>query len=308
MVTKTFFALALLIPVSVFAAATMQNDTESIALPSTVTGGQQTVIFDNPQLIQQWAQGSNDPYADYLAAVAGTLIPATDGSVTLSVGNDKTASPAEALLNTLGGDSGFAFSVSNSTESISSNTAPATIVISASKLRQALAEKGILSIIVLGWDFDDTQYVDDSAYYAEQGSITTSDVAVIAAAAVFRDQNIEEITLSGTSLTITYRTKGWLFGFIPIHFTVHLAINAAGRTDAERVSVTFPWYRFFTWLTLSPVGLARDLNAAIVGNQAAGLDPAESQARLFTHVTAILRTQNATDVVGLPPAATSATQ
>jgi hypothetical protein len=284
------------------AAPTMENDTESIALPTIANDkGEHVIIYDNPQLIREWAQGANDPYADFLTSTALALTPAADGSVTVSVGSDESAATADALLATIGPDAGFTFTVVNQAGNVASNSGTATIVISGSKLREALVKKGILSIMVRGWDFDDTAFLDDEAYYWGEASVSTSDVAVIAAAAVFRDQNIETVSLSGQYLNISYRTKGWLFGFIPIRFTVHLSMNAGGTTDEARVSVRFPWYRFFTWLTLSPNALARDLNAAILGNQAAGLDPTESQARLFTQVTALLRAQSATDVSGLPP-------
>lgn len=282
------------------AGPTMQNDTESIALPTGVNDqGEEEVIYDNPFLIQQWAESSNDPYAEYLESLALSITPGENGTVIVSVGEESEGATSETFVETFGDSTAFSYTPPTPS-SVGGSGTGGSLVISGSKLRQALAEKGILTLDVKGWDFDDTYFVDDSEYYAEYADdFSFSDVAVIAAAVVFRDQNIEEVSLNGTRLTITYRTKGWLLGFIPIHFTVRLAINAAGATDQERVTVAYPWYRFLTWVQVSPQALAANLNASIVGIQAAGLDTAEAQARLFTYVGATLREQSATDVTGL---------
>jgi hypothetical protein len=56
----------------------------------------------------------------------------------------------------------------------------------------------------------------------------------------------------------------------------------------------------FVWLPVSPDTLAGNLDAVIVGLQAAKLNTEETQARLFTYVSNILKSGGATDLSGLP--------
>jgi hypothetical protein len=299
---KIFIAVStfLIAPLVVSAAATMQNDTESIALPSTITGGQSQVIFDNPDLIQDWVASGN-PTTDYYSSLGTAFLVSTDGTASVVIG-DPSSDAGASLLEYLGADNGITFNSSPSVSTVVRTGAPAFggIFIQGSKLREALAKKGILTVLVSGWDFDDTYYLDDSEYYASLASIDTSDLAVIAATVVFRNQNIESVSIDGSTIGITYRTKGWLLWFIPIRFTVSLSINASGTTDSERVRLSYPWYRLITWLPVSPNELAANLNAAIIGIQAAGLSTETTQARLFTYVGSLLKLQEASDVSGLP--------
>lgn len=281
------------------AAPTMQNDSESIILPAgavDVVGSPSVDYGVYDQTPSVWLPSSE--FVVYGSGIPVGIVVGTTGGVTVRIGANNQGSGdtngSFDLISALGsGVGGLTFSSLGSGTGAGLVGGGGIITISGSRLRAALIEKGIKLITVLGWDFDDAYYTDDSDQYEREAGVTTEDVAVIAAAAVFRDQNIEEVTLSETHLGITYRTKGWLIGLIPIQFTVRLSINAAGTTDAERVQVSYPWYRFFTWLSVSPNALAANINAAIIGNQAAGLNGAEVQARLFTQVTNILRATGA---------------
>jgi hypothetical protein len=296
---KYVLALVLLVtPLTLWAAATMQNDSESIALPTSEVGGVQQPIFDNPDLIQEWIAGAN-PNTDYYSSLGAAFLVTPTGGITVVVGNPNTDAGA-AFAEYLGSDSGLFFNSTPSVGSIGVTQGGNGVVITGSKLREALKKKGILTFIVEGWDFDDSYYLDDSEYYASLASLDTSDLAVLAAGVVFHNQNIEEVSIVGNTISITYTAEGWLFGLVPINFIVALSINANGTSDAERVSLTYPWYRIFVWLPISPNELAANLNAAIVGIQAAGLDPTVTQARLFTYVGSVLGGQGATNVTGIP--------
>lgn len=292
------FLYAFVVPNLARAAATMQNDTESIALPTSVTGGQQTPIFDNPDLIEQWAQGSTN-YADYYANLGSTFTVTQQGTGVVSVGKDTTAATGSSFVDFLGNESGFTYSP-RSTDGASNSGSNGSILIVGSKLREALVKKGLLTISVRGWDFDDTSFVDDSAYYEAEASFDASDLAVVATAIVFRDQNIEQVAIDGEHLNVTYLARGKLFWFIPITFTVYLSINTSGTTDAERVALKYPWYRIFVGLPVSPNTLAANLNASIIGMQAAQMNTEEAQARLFTYISNLLKEGGAIQVSGLP--------
>lgn len=283
-------------PLVAFGAATMQNDTESIALPAGVNDqGETVIIFDNPDLIQEWAQGATN-YEDYYANLGSAFVVPVTGAAVVSVGTDTTAATGESFVSFLGIDSGVTYAP----RSTDGGGSTSRIVIAGSRLRDALVAKGLLTLEVKGWDFDDTQFIDDSAYYAAEAAFDSSDLAVVATAIVFRDQNIEEVRIVGDRLSVTYKARGKLLWLIPITFTVYLTINTSGTTDAERVQLTYPWYRIFVSLPVSPNAIAANLNASIVGIQAAGLNTEEAQARLFTYVSNLLVGGGAREVRGLP--------
>lgn len=280
------------------AAATMQNDTEAIALPTAANDqGEQVPIFDNPDLIESWAQGATN-YSDYYANLGSTFTVTSEGAGTVSVGSDTTAATGESFVSFLGTDSGVTYSPR--TTVVSNSGSNGSIVIVGSKLREALIKKGLLTLSVRGWDFDDTQFIDDSAYYTELASFDSSDLAVVASAVVFNNQDIQEVSIVGERLRVTYTAHGKLLWLIPIRFTVFVSINTAGKTDAERVQLTYPWYRVFVSLPVSPNALAANLNASIVGMQAAGLHTEASQAKLFTYISNLLKAGGGTQVSGLP--------
>lgn len=289
--------LLVLLPGAVFAAATMQNDTESIALPVGANDlGQQTPIYDNPDLIESWAQGSTN-YTDYYANLGTTFTVTDTGTITVTVGQGTSETTLTDLVTYTGGTlPGFVYTP----PSVAVGGNGGTVTISGSKLRQALIEKGILSLDIKGWDFDDTYYVDDSGYYESEASFDSGDLALVAAAVVFRNQDIEEVSIVGNRINVTYRTDGWLLWFIPHTFKVSLSINTAGQSRTERVALTYPWYRVFVWLPVSPDTLAGNLDAVIVGLQAAKLNTEETQARLFTYVSNILQQSGGSDLSGLP--------
>ena len=289
--------ILLFVPAFALAAATMQNDTESIALPSSVTGGSQTPIFDNPDLIQQWVQGSTN-YQDYYAQLGTTFIVSTGGAGVVSIGEDTTAATASSFVDFLGNDAGFTYAPRSTGGTTAGSNGSITIV--GSKLREALVKKGLLTLTVQGWDFDDTQFVDDTAYYESLANFDSSDLAVVATAIVFKNQDIQEVRIEGERLSVTYLASGRLFWLIPVHFTVYLTINTAGATDAERVELRYPWWRVFVSLPVSPNALAANLNASIVGMQAAQLNTEVAQAKLFTYISNLLQAGGATQVAGLP--------
>lgn len=294
---RTVLLIALLVPFSVFAAATMQNDTESIALPTGANDqGQQVPIYDNPDLVESWAQGSTG-YTDYYANLGTTFTVTDTGAVTVTVGQGTSQTTITVLVTYTGGAlPGFTYVPPNT--AVGSNGG--TVTITGSKLREALIKKGILSLNITGWDFDDTYYIDDSEFYASEASFDAGDLALVAAAVVFRNQDIEEVSIVGNRINVTYRTKGWILWVFPHTFTVSLSINTAGQSRQERVSLSYPWYRVFMWLPTSPDSLAGNLDAVIVGLQAAKLSTEESQARLFTYVSNILKQSGGSDLSGLP--------
>ena len=305
---------------------TMQNDSNSIILPPSAGGGTgssgssgDTSGFSGSDA---GGGGNNSGGTDDTSSV-GIFVTGADGSIIVIIGGGPAGGSGTpgggvgghnntTLITTLtSGDNGLTFTdtggsfagsgYSSSAPAIVSGVGAGSFIISGSKLRAALIAKGITAINVAGWDYDDAFYTDDSAGYLREASLTPEDVAVIASAAVFNDQHIEQVTLSGDRLSITYKTKGWLLYFIPITFTVTLNINAAEQSPQDRVIAIYPWYRIFTWLPISPNELAADINAAIVGNNAAGLSSSETQARLFSQVSTLLKTRAGADETLLTP-------
>lgn len=292
------FSLFFFFPFNALAVApTMQNDTESISLPSGVSeSGEATVIFDNPFLIDQWAQGSTNPYTQYLEALTLTTAPNPQGAVVISMSTSESGTTSgatpELFVDTLA-SSGLSYTPPPP------GVPGGNILVSGSLLRQALLEKGIRVIEIPGWNFDDTRFVDDAEFYRSFAAFDHTSLAVVAAAVVFKNQEIDQIQIVDRRIIVSYRGRGWLLGVIPYELPVTLTINSAGTTDGDRVSARYPWYRFFMWMELSPRVLVANLNASLIGIQAAGIDSELAHAKLVSYVGALLSTERTGAVSGL---------
>ncbi len=86
---------------------------------------------------------------------------------------------------------------------------------------------------------------------------------LIAVSTAVRDSNFEEATFTATRVDITYRSRGYLLGFIPWSFPVRVSIIPAASSLDERVTVKFPWYRWFLRTFFSRQRLAEELDEAL---------------------------------------------
>lgn len=79
---------------------------------------------------------------------------------------------------------------------------------------------------------------------------TVDQLQLFARALAESDENVRQITMNDTAITISYRSKAKLFGFIPLHFLQKITV------DSNRVSVDTPWWTFFAKDSTEEVVLA----------------------------------------------------
>lgn len=307
--TRILFTFLILVPVVVL-GATMQNDSESIDLPTDsgvqVGGGDGGGGGDSGSgtfIVGQDDGGSGGADTGAGAGSGGTETGGGAGSgsgieVSVSVtgsGNATTSAEGTSILTSLiesgaltilGSDGGAAGAGgAGGSVGASSGGSSGTIVISGTTLRDTLSRRGVSRLKVFGWD--EAAIAEEEERLAAEAAFTPRDVSLIASSAVLANQNIQEVRLSDGRLELSYLSNGWLFWFIPITFTVEIRIDARAP-EGQRVFVEFPWYRWCTWVEVSPRELAADIDASIVGAIASGVDANVAQAMLFKSVATVL--------------------
>ena len=99
-----------------------------------------------------------------------------------------------------------------------------------------------------------------SRAYLEAGA--SNDLQAHAKALVSSDQNVSSVSLSSTTVSMTYREPAKLFGFIKVHVPVQVTINTAGTA-----TVSYPWYGFL--LATNQAGLSIQAQALAQQNASA---------------------------------------
>ena len=280
----------------------MQNDSDTITLPQGFGSGGGGGSGDNGG---DQGGGGNFTVGTTTNSGGGSSgggLPPGSGSdgggdslVIVSVGGGgagNNSTTTQSVVNALT-NSGAVTVTQNNSSTGSANAANnsgsngSIVSISGAKVRAALKDKGISAINFSNWD--------DSATFSADSNFTPTDVGLIASAAILQNQTIQQVTLSEGRLDITYLQKGYLLWLIPLSFDVRITVDLSPGAP-QAVTVTFPWYRFFTWTDISPTELGADINAAIIGNTAAGLNAEDAQARLFTEVSGVLKSNQDADV------------
>jgi hypothetical protein len=80
--------------------------------------------------------------------------------------------------------------------------------------------------------------------------------------AALSDRNIDSVSFTGDSFEIRYRSRGYLFSFIPMSFPVRVTV--ALEASSSRAIVRLPWYRFFVREFFTAKKLAEEVDAVVV--------------------------------------------
>ena len=155
-----------------------------------------------------------------------------------------------------------------------------TVVVDGAKVRSALAADGISRVTVRGWDPEKKEAITDATVRSE------ADLELVVAAAALHDSRIERAIIADDEVTVDYRSRGRLFGIIPIGLLVSTAARVrAGADETSRVKVRMPWYRFLVSTDISvdsiEADIAQELNASL--DRSAGVQT-DLTARAYTFV------------------------
>lgn len=112
----------------------------------------------------------------------------------------------------------------------------------------------------------------------------------VAAKTALKDRNIAKVSFTAAAFEIRYRSRGYLFGLIPITFPVVVRVIPLEATPEARISVKLPWYRFFVRELFTPAGLRAGIDEILVAEMAKlAPDAKEANIALFDAVATYLR-------------------
>lgn len=194
-----------------------------------------------------------------------------------------TPPPASTTPGTPGVGTGTTGNGSNSGSSANSGSAPAneetvwSALLTGGALFGSFGEGGILGS---GIDFErgyvrivasrvrdifreNSSFSEFLTFWKRGSGASARERGFVAASTAVRDSNFEEATLSATRVDIIYRSRGYLLGFIPWSFPVRVSIIPAASTLEERVTVQFPWYRWFLRTFFSRQKLAEEIDEVL---------------------------------------------
>lgn len=162
------------------------------------------------------------------------------------------------------------------------------IVLDGARMRKMLHDEPSIADILSHW----RSVAGRKSRAAGNDHITTGEYyALIAATLAGDDERLDGATFSGTQFSLTYRSRGLLFAFIPLSFPVRVTIAATAGTPNERVQIHVPWYHWFMRTYFSQSALASDIDS-IVTTELSVVDPEveeDIQARIFVAIAQYLR-------------------
>ncbi|MEK9177153.1 MAG: hypothetical protein AAB923_02555, partial [Patescibacteria group bacterium] len=137
-----------------------------------------------------------------------------DGSSPSTGGEEGASEEADAadLLGTLSGNQ--AISIKDA------GGGAWSVSIDGDAVRRALAARGVRRISIPGFE-----EFGDFFSRAARALQTGQDFALVAASTALKNPGIDDITLAGGTLHISYRARGNLFAFIPIIYRIRIEVN-----------------------------------------------------------------------------------
>ncbi len=138
------------------------------------------------------------------------------------------------------------------------------------------------------------QILDDFSSSVRAGTygkrLTARGVGLMAASTMLGNTDIQELSFGATKFEMVYRSRGYLFGFIPKTFPVRISVNPQATAAGERVTLALPWYRFFLRKLFTSSSLAREIDTVVAADVRGDEDSAaDVQARLFETVSLLLK-------------------
>lgn len=125
-------------------------------------------------------------------------------------------------------------------------------------------------------------------------------LGLVAASTALSDTNIDSVSFTGGSFEIKYRSRGYLFSFIPMSFPVRVTV--VPDASSARASVRLPWYRFFVREFFTTQKLTEEIEAVMAGEiEKNMLADTDLRVKVFEAVAAYLRGKvgTITDTVNL---------
>lgn len=139
----------------------------------------------------------------------------------------------------------------------------------------------ISAVTVRGWDATKKQeFLATGKTHAQVQS--DQDLERFAEGVLLKDEAIENIDYDDTHITVFYKGKAKLFGFIAFPYTHHVTIDTDAQAS-DRVIIQLPWYRF-----LLKTGIdAESMETAIAVDLRGELSSNDVSARISAYANAL---------------------
>lgn len=120
------------------------------------------------------------------------------------------------------------------------------------------SDVSVAAVEIRGWDAQSkADFLANVKTHAEVAS--SQDLEVFAKGVLLKDSNVERVDVGEDgNVTVDYKGRGRLFGFIPLSFTQRVNVRA-NEEAKNRVSVRYPWFGFLMATNVS----AADIKASI---------------------------------------------
>ena len=281
----------LFVPCIAFAQTTDEigqewNNSTSVEFPATSTDEEGNVIYNYYGDDSQYFGGDQSEEPADAPQAEGD-----EGELTIPLNDPDANAAAQAakeafLKNLAAGDGLTGYGLSDEDYDFffgSGNDDTWGVSINGSLVRDTLKKQGVQKINLEGWN----PHKDDQNIL-NWLPLNKEDLSLVAAAAVFRDANIDQVHLTLKDFSIQYAFQGYLFYFIPLRFNASIAVDPL--RDGSAVQVIYPWYQFFLWKPITKTSLDANLESVVSSALKIQTDSAfEKQARVFGSVADALR-------------------
>ncbi len=120
------------------------------------------------------------------------------------------------------------------------------------------------------------------------------DLANFAKGVLLKDDAVEEVAYTDEEITVEYKGKGKLLGFLPVGFSHRVSVDTDAPA-AEKVKVHFPWYSFLLKTGLSAEEIETEIAANLSADLTAGAmgTRVSAYAKAFTTIANVLKAHHA---------------
>ncbi len=171
----------------------------------------------------------------------------------------------------------------------SGSQSSAGVFISGARAREVLNAKGVSKITIRGWDPVTKRFITvEDGKMPTGGELARSreEVGIVAASASLDDGRLGTMLIDTNQVSIDYTTSGRILYVIPKTFVLHVVVSAPpGSTPT--ITITYPWYKWFTWLTVPEAELRASLSESV--NSVSGEEGSDRDSRLFVAVAGSLK-------------------
>lgn len=223
----------------------------------------------------------------YVGTIAFSLVFALSATFALALGADGYGSvEAGAGTNsTIGVGAGASANANGSMEASGDDTSSGAGA--EAKTNSGINAEVNVGPISIGRADVDSDTAVQAAVTSASSVSTGAELSAYASGVVKADENVSDVELTDTAVSLGYKQRARLFGFIPIFVRATATVKANGET-----TVRYPWYAFLATKDSASVTASVKIatSATVAANaEASAKLSAAMQARLLEQIHAVMQ-------------------